>query len=184
MELREAIEKRRSIRKFKNKSCRASDILTILDSAIKAPCAGGIFSVRMILVEDKKMKARLREAALDQEQVEQASHVIVVCSDPKATEKMYGKFAKKAVTQQAGAAIENMLLTATSLGLGSCYVGGFDDNAVKRLLQVPESLDVEALVAIGYSDERPRPKSKPALKAIVKMENYSQKPMKDKRIDS
>ena len=89
MELKEAINKRHCVRKFKLKGCSSRDIVTILDSAMKAPCAGDLFSVRMILVEDKETKAKLSEAALDQDFIARVSHVVVVCSDGKQTKRMY-----------------------------------------------------------------------------------------------
>ena len=184
MELKEALDKRHCIRKFKLKSCNAQDIVTIMDSALKAPCAGGLFSVRMILVEDKETKAKLSEAALDQDFIAKVSHVVVVCSDGKQTRKMYGKYSDAYLRQQAGAAIENMLLTATDLGISSCWVGAFDENAVKRVLQIPDDVSVEAILPFGYADGKSRTKNKPDLKAVVRMENYAQKPARGKRIES
>jgi len=183
MELKEAINKRHCIRKFKSKACNSQDILTIMDSAMKAPCAGGLFSVRMILVEDKETKAKLSEAALDQDFIGKVSHVVVVCSDGKQTKRMYGKYSDTYLRQQAGAAIENMLLTATDLGISSCWVGAFDENAVRRVLQIPEDVTVEAILPLGYANEKPSPKNKPELKSVVKIENYLSKPVHKKRIE-
>lgn len=182
MELKEAIEKRRCVRKFKLKSCSPHDILTICESALKAPCAGGLFSLKLIIVDDKEMKGKLAEAALEQDFMNEASHIIVVCSERKQTERSYGKYASAYLRQQAGAAIENMFLRAVDMGLSACWVGAFNEDAIKRLLKVPEDVDVEALLPIGYGAEKPEEKSKPELRMVVRLGDYVTKtgPVKKK----
>ena len=59
------------------------------------------------------------------------------------------------MVQGIAAAIENMLLTAHSLGLGSCWIGAFDEDEVRRLCNLPEHVDVHAVITIGLADETP-----------------------------
>ncbi len=174
MTLDSIIKSRRSIRKFKsNKKCKPQNIFDIMNSARMAPCAGGIFSVRLILVEDKNVKKKIAEACLGQNFIVDSSYVVVVVSERKQTERLYGKYASVALRQQAGAAIQNMLLKATELKLACCWVGSLDEQALKRILRVPENVDIEAVIPIGYAAEKAKERKLPSLNSIVKSEKYS-----------
>jgi len=172
MELKKAIEQRHCVRKFKDKKAKIADIISVLESALKAPCAGNIFTVRLILVDEAEKKAKLADAALNQNFVAEASHVIVVCSSKSQIELAYGNRGKAYAKQQAGAAIQNMFLRATDLGLGMCWIGAFNDDAVKRVLQIPDEVDVEAILPVGYETGKAYPRKKPELKEIVGFNRY------------
>ena len=149
-----------------------------------APCAGGVFSVRMILVDDKEKRRKLAEACLEQDFMAVAPFHIVVCSDKKQTEKLYGKFTETYVKQQAGAAIENMFLKTVSMGLSTCWVGAFDEKAIKRILEIPEEMSVEAVLPIGYAAEKPSQRFKQELFMVSRFNSYPTKASKKKRIVS
>ena len=68
---------------------------------------------------------------------------------------MYGERGEIYSHQQAGAAIQNMLLTATSLGIDSCWVGAFDEDMIKRVLGIQEYARPQAIIPIGYAAESP-----------------------------
>ena len=72
--------------------------------------------------------------------------VIVACGDTKASPKW--------CSIDVAIAMENMVLAATAEGLGTCWVGSFDENQVKALLKIPENLKVVALLAVGYASEK------------------------------
>ena len=184
MEMNKVLENRRCTRKFKDKRVSEKDVLSIMDSALKAPCSGGIFSVRLILVDDKEQKNKVAEACLGQDFIARAPYVIVTCSERKQTEKMYGKFSSTYLRQQAGAAMENMFLKAVDLGLSACWVGGLDDKAIKRILEIPEDVDVEAVMPIGYADEKPGERFKPELFMVSRFNSYKKKASVKKKIVS
>jgi hypothetical protein len=185
MKLDEVLEKRRCVRKFKDKAVKESVILEIANSALKAPCAGNIFSVRMILVDDAEKKKKIAEACLEQDFMAKAPHLIVVVSEKQQTKKMYGKFSENYIKQQAGAAIENMFLKIVDLGLSTCWIGAFEEKSLKRVLDIPEDVDVEAILPIGYADEKADEKLfKPELKSIIRINSYKAKPTRPKRIES
>lgn len=169
------IKKRRSIRAYKTRKVPFSKIVKICEAARYAPMAGNIYTIRLIVVEDKEKKAKLAEASFHQDFIAEASHVIVVCSDLSLLKRSYGERAFIYGRQQAGAAIQNMLLKITELGLASCWIGAFDENAVKRILRIPESIQVEALLPVGFGREKPREIVKPELKTILNFEFYGLK---------
>jgi len=172
MQLSDVIEKRRCVRKFKDKKVDEKDILKIVGSSLNSPCAGGLFSVRVIVVNDREKKNRITEACLGQTFMAKAPYFLVICSDKTQTNNMYGRFARAYARQQAGAAIQNMFLRTVDLKLSTCWVGAFDDKVIKRVLTIPEDVDVEAVLPIGYADEEPEKRLKPSLKSILRLNSY------------
>ena len=160
MELDKAIKERHSARRFTSKKPDWRDILKALDIARLIPLAGNIPTLKFIVVDDKEKIEKLSEAS-QQDFVGTAKYIIVFCSDITNPERIYEERAKKYSAQQAGSAIQNFLLKITELGLSTCWIGAFSDDEVKRILQIPENIEVEALFPIGY--EMP-PKSKQRVK--------------------
>lgn len=177
MELLDAIEKRRSIRKFKSKRVAWPDILEAIDASTKTPLAGNISTIKFIIVSDPKLKIHLADYS-DQPWLAGAEHLLIVCSEDGQLEKMYDDRAAKYARQQAGAAIQNLLLRLTELGIGSCWVGSFLDHEIKNLLKIPSEVNIEAIIAIGHADEKPSAKRKPSLQNIISWDKWgvSKKP--------
>lgn len=175
------LEKRRSIRSYSIKKVAFKDIIAVCEAALSAPVAGNIYTIKLILVSDKKKKQELAEAAIDQEFIAEAHYVIAVCSDISQLLRSYSERGKTYARQQAGAAIENMLLKATSLGLACCWVGAFDENAVKRILGVPEEIQVEALLPIAYARGKAKEKVRPDLKRVLNFERWGIKTTKPRK---
>ena len=162
------LEKRHCVRHFKTtKKASFNDIAKILDSARYAPCAGGMFAVRFLVIDDNKMFPKIADACLGQSFITQASQVIIVCSDMKQIEKSYGKRANFYARQQAGAAIENIFLKATDLGLATCWIGAFDENAIKRITDIPGDFIIEAILPVGYEQGKEKSREKIGLRHIV-----------------
>ena len=79
---------------------------------------------------------------------------------------------RKIALMDTSAAIENMLLTATALGLGSCWVSGFDTKDLSELLQTPESVEPIAILPLGYPERVPDSPNKFPMDQIVHYEKY------------
>ncbi len=159
MEFEDVLYKRRSIRKFLSVPVEREKIAKILAAGNEAPCAGNIANWRFILVEDKATKQKIAEAALEQYWIAQAPSVIVVCSEQETIKRMYGLRGERLYAiQNCATAVENMLLEAVNLGLGSCFVAAFEEEAVARALDIPEGVRPQAILPIGYpGEEVPRP---------------------------
>jgi len=154
MELDKTIKERRSVRKFKEKKPNWRDILDCVDGMRYSPMAGGNFTLKFILVDDKDKIEKLAEAA-QQDFISQTDYVLVVCSNPSRTVNAYEKRGEIYCRQQAGAAIQTFLLKITEAGLATCWIGHFIDEQVKRILKIPEKINVEAMFPVGYEFKKP-----------------------------
>lgn len=174
MELQDAIKERRSVRVFSDKKPDWRDIIEIIDQARHAPMAGNDFTLKFIVVSDEKVISKVAEAC-QQPFVGEAKYLIVVCSDTKRAENQFGERAQTFLRQQAGAAIQNILLSVTEKGLATCWVGYFVEEQVKRELKLiptttqinqkiaPVTVQIEAILPIGYesrAQEHKRQKKK------------------------
>lgn len=167
----EVMEQRHSVRKFKPDSIPEFIIQSILNCGLSAPSAGNLQPWQIWVVKLPHLKAVLAEAAYGQTFVEQAPVVIVVVADPKRSAAKYGvRGAALYCLQDTAAMIQNMLLAATAFGIGSCWVGAFDEKAVSKVLGLSEGLKPVALLPMGYPAEVSRhvPRSKRPLTETVK----------------
>jgi len=153
MDLNEALKGRQSIRKFKSKKPDWRDILECLDASRYAPMAGNNYSVKFILVDDEEKIKEIKDAC-QQDFVGSVSYIVVACSNPTRTVNAYGKQGEAYVRQQAGAAIQNFLLSVEAHGLGTCWVGYFIESQIKRALEIPPYIQVEAVFPIGFQYEK------------------------------
>ena len=124
------------------------------------------------MVRDEKKKRALARAALGQSFIEEASVVIVACSNQRRI-SYYGERGRKLYAiQNVAAAVQNMLLAAHALGIGSCWVGAFDETEVARILNLPSYVVPQAIIALGYPAEKPRKPARFELHEIVHEESY------------
>lgn len=182
MELDKAIKERHCVRSFK-KTAKVDyrSIINIVEAGLHAPSAGNFPCTKFIIVQDKEKIKELANAA-QQSFVGDVDFVIVVCSDKKFLEKSYYERAKMYSRQEAGACIENMFLKITDLGLATCWVGAFSDETVKRILRIPDDVDVEALLPIGYEMGKSKQRTKPNIDSVLFFDTYKNKFMKPLRI--
>ena len=187
MEFDEVIKSRRSIRKYaldkegKPEKIDLKKILEIIDAARYAPMAGGIFSLKFVLVLDREKIRKIADLA-DQPFIADAFAVVVVCSDEKQTRRFYEERAERYLRQQAGAAIQNILLKIVNEGLGGVWVGHFYDKGIKELLNIPEEIYVEAILPISKPAPNLKLKEKyvPSLRDILYFDKWKGKAIKEK----
>jgi nitroreductase len=145
MEVFEAIQKRYSCRSYLEKEIPQDSILKILEAARLAPSASNIQPWYFIVVTDKEKRKKIAKSGRWASFVEQAPVVIVGCGDAKASPKWY--------KVDVSIAMEHMVLEATELGLGTCWIGSFDEKLVKELLNIPGNYEVVALLSVGYASK-------------------------------
>ena len=173
MELKEAIQTRRSIRRFKKEDIPEDKITELLELASAAPSAGNVQARDFVVVRKPQIKQSLCEAALSQEFVAQAPVVVVVCGNMKRSGRHYGNRGKSLYyIQDADAAIENLLLAVTDAGYGACWVGAFDENAVSEILKLPEDIRPLAIIPIGVPARDGGGSSRIDLKKLVHFETW------------
>ena len=157
MDILEIIKKRRSIRKYKAKEIPQEIINELIEALIWAPSAGNLQSRKFYFVFKKEIKDRLTEASYGQDFISQAPLVIVGCVNEEKIAK-YGERGKNLYgICDVSASIQNLMLVATAKGLGTCWVGGFDENKVKEILNLPNHLRPIVILPVGYPDEDPNP---------------------------
>ena len=158
MEFDQVVRKRKMVRQYKaGKPIPDSIITTLMENAHTAPSAGHTQVQEFIIVKDPSTKLKLAEAALGQESVSGAPLLIVVCSNTSRSIDRYGKRGKDFYSVIDGAfASMIILLSAVNEGIGTCFVGAFEDDKVSRILGLPDHVKPIGIITLGYSNERPR----------------------------
>ena len=141
MNVFEAIEKRRSIRSYEPTPVPDEKLEKILEAARLAPSASNLQPRHFIVISDEERKKAL-STGMFAKFLRQAPVVIAACGDEKKSPKWY--------VIDVAIAVENMVLAATGEGLGTCWIGSFDENKVRAVLKIPENLRVVVLLALGY----------------------------------
>lgn len=176
MEVMDAIKRRRSIRAYKNTPVDEETLNTILEAARLAPSWGNTQTWRFVVVRDKEIKRQLSQVGLRSpsrgfEALNQAPVTIVACAEMNKSGCREGK----PVTDKEGywfmfdvaLAMENLVLAAQSLGLGTVFLGGFDAGKAGQIIGVPEGYCVVSMTPLGYPDEEPSNWSRKELSEIV-----------------
>ena len=155
MEVEKAIKTRRSIRKYLDKKVEWEKIGKIIEAASYSPSAGNLQNWQFIVVTDSKKKQEIAEASLKQYWIATAPALIVICNKKQEIRSFYGERGEKLYSiQNCALAAQNIMLTATSLGLANCWVGAFNEEAVSKILKIPpQDIIPEAIITIGYAAE-------------------------------
>ncbi len=159
MDTLEAIHKRRSVRRYAPEPVPEEHLREILDAAVAAPSAGNIQPWKFYVVREFSVRRGLAEAAYGQRFIEEAPVCIVVVAIPEMSARRYGDRGWNLYCiQDTAAAVQNILLAATSLGYGTCWVGAFNEEDVARVLKLPEGERPVAMVPVGKPAESPPPR--------------------------
>jgi len=173
MDVFEAIRNRRSIREYTRRDVSKDLIEKIIDAARMAPSAGNTQPWEFIVIRDPQTKLKIAEAALGQEFIETAPVVIIVCANLPRSANRYGSRGEKLYClQDTAAAVENLHLAAHALGLGTVWVGAFDEAAVEEIFQLPPEVRPIAIIPVGYPAEKPSPPPKRDLQKIIHYEKF------------
>jgi len=181
MDLDKVIKSRRSIKEYKAKKPDWRPILEAIDTAKYAPCAGNIFTLKFILVDDPKKIEQIGDAC-QQNFVKKAQYVVVVCSNPDMLIKNFKEKGKEYNKQQAGAALQNFLLKLEERGLSTCWTAIFVENMIRKTLKIPENIEIEAVFPIGIKTEEPKTrKIKIDLDNFMRFNDYKTTTMNPKK---
>lgn len=158
MNVKEAILKRRSVRSFSDENVSRSKLSEIMESVRMAPSASNRQDWEFVLVDDQATKEKLYRAANEQEFVREAPVVIAgVATDPDE----YMSCEVKAGTVDLSIAIDHLTLRAAEEGLGTCWIGAFDQSETKEVLDIPENYKVITLMPLGYPEKELGAREKP-----------------------
>jgi nitroreductase len=179
----EAINTWRSTRKFQDKPIEEEKLEAILEAVRRAPSWANMQCCRLIVVEDADKKETLSELAYvesffaplgyktnpAQKGIAQAPVVIVLCADPDKSGKIRNQ---EYYLTDAGIASQNLMLATHSQGLGTVFVGVFDEEKVRSLLQIPQDIRVVGLFPVGYPIEAGEPRPRKSLGEVVFLEKW------------
>lgn len=171
MDLSACIKKTSQVKSYLEKDVKHKDVARLLDAAHFAPSSGNIQNWRFIVVRNKDTKEKIARACLDQLWIQEAPVLIVVCSHNSNIKTLYPKKWKKYSRENCAATVENLILQAASLGLSSSWVRSFNSLRLKNILKIDDDVSVEAVITIGYSNERPK-ESRHKLEELTFFEVY------------
>ncbi len=146
MEVFEAIQRRRSVRAYAKTPVPEEKLGKILEAARLAPSAENIQPWYFVVVTDHEKRKEIAKSGMFAGFLGESPVVIVGCGDRKASPKWY--------TVDVTIAMQNIVLAATAEGLGTCWIGSFDEGLLKKLLKIPEHFSVVALLTVGYPREK------------------------------
>ena len=181
MKLLDIIKQRRSVRDFLSRPVEREKIMLCLEAARLAPSACNSQPWKFISVDDEETKGRLCRAAFSgvysmTSFAKKAPLIVAVVSEKAKFSERIGGFIRdtRFYLIDIGIATEHFVLQAEELGLGTCWIGWFDEGAVKKTLNVPRDKRIDVLIAVGYYDkERPvRPHKRDSLEEIAAFNSY------------
>lgn len=168
MDFSQVLKIRRSVRIYEEQPIESKKLEKVLEAAQAAPSAGNLQAYKIFVVQTLEKKTALAEAALGQRFIAQAPVVLVFCAYPQESARKYGKRGKSLYAlQDATIACAYAQLKATDLGLGSCWVGAFDEKEVREILKAGKDLQPIAILPLGYPAETPYPTPRKSLKLLV-----------------
>lgn len=170
MEVFEAIKIRRSVRSYKAEAVPEGKLKKVLEAARLAPSAHNEQEWKFVVVRDVQKRKELAEAALNQNFIAEALVIIVaVALNPDHIMSS----GVPAFAVDLAIAVDHMTLKATEEGLGTCWIGAFSQEKVKKVLEIPERYKVVVLLPLGFPADTPEPKSRKNIEEIVCYENFS-----------
>lgn len=182
MDILNLLKTRRSIRIYKDETVPKDLLLKILEAAIWAPTGANLQPWHFIIITDKETRKEIGNLArflfIKSSHVGKAPVLIVLGFDTKK-----GKYGRYDVTLAGG----NIMTMAHSLGLGTCWIGAFDEKGVKKILNIPDDIEIVGLITLGYPNENAKPPPRIELEKVTHWEswnNVKKKDLKDRLIKS
>ena len=175
-----AIEERRSIRKYKNIPVEKEKIQEIIESGRISPSGSNTQPWHFIIVESDEMRNKVSYACHNQKWMVQAPVFIVCVADIRSRldeghmsiNEESCENEVKLIIRDTSLAIENMMLQAVDLGLGTCCIAWFTQDEIRPVLNIPEDKYVVSVITVGYSDENPKMRPRKKVEEIIHYEKW------------
>jgi nitroreductase len=149
MDVMEAIRRRRSVREYREDPIPPDVLQRVTDALRLAPSACNYQPCRFILVTDPKLRTAVAEACNGQRFMANAPVIVAACALPEGAYKRMGGYWNSAEVDVA-IAVDHLTLAAAAEGLGTCWIGAFDEAGLKRLLRIPAAAKIVALTPLGF----------------------------------
>jgi nitroreductase len=165
----QTVRRRHSIRKYQtDMPVEDSHLHAVLEAACAAPSAGDLQAYRIIVVRDAALREALSAAADGQAFVAEAPVCLVFCTEPQRSAVQYGeRGASLYALQDATIATAYAELGTVAAGLGSTWVGRFNEARVRELLELEPGSQPVALLSLGYPAELPQESRRRRLDELV-----------------
>jgi nitroreductase len=170
MDVMEAIRKRRSIRSYQDRPVEEEKLRAVLEAGRLAPSAKNLQEWRYVVVRDPELRARMPEVANGQKFVGEAPVVLVACAKTDGHRMSCGELSYPI---DVAISLSHIALKATEEGLGTCWIGAFDQAAAKKLLGIPDDVRVVELMPLGYPASEPAARPRRELDEIVMYDKWA-----------
>jgi nitroreductase len=149
MEFMDVVAARKSVRSYADKPVEEEKLSKVLEAARLAPSWANKQCCKYIVVKDK---TKIQELAGGfNGWLKQAPVIVVACADPKDSGVHDGM---NYYLVDVGISMQQLVLAATDVELGTCWIGGFDEAKIKKTLEIPETITVVALTPVGYPADK------------------------------
>lgn len=164
MEFQELIKERYSVRAYKADDVPSNIIEKVLEAARLAPTAVNRQSFQIFVIKTANFKDELKKI-YPQEWFVQAPYVIGICGIPERN--WVRRDGRNYVDVDSAIVMDHLVLSATDLGLGTCWIGAFDPDAAREFLNLPQDMEPIAFTPIGYPADKPGTKKRKPLAELV-----------------
>lgn len=168
MSVMEAIKKRKSIRQYSDQKVSDEVLQQVLEAARLSPSASNRQRWQFLVIKDQEVRNSLIPACCDQKFIAQGDALIVICGDQGRTMRC----GQNVNTIDCSIALSFMMLEATDLGLGMCWIGAFYEDQVRKILNIPSEFEIVALTPIGYPSVDGNPHQRKTMDEIVRYETW------------
>lgn len=142
MDVFNAFRKRKSVRSYESDPVTDEDLVTLLEGARLAPSASNIQPWHFIIIKDNKTRAKIAKGCKYGRFLSESPVVIIACGNKQASSQWYAI--------DTAIALEHVVLGATALGLGTCWIGMFHAQEIRTMVNLPSHFEIIALLALGY----------------------------------
>jgi nitroreductase len=169
MEFSELIRNRYSVRAYKPDPVEEEKLQQVLEAMRLAPTAANRQPIQFIVVHTKGREQELRRI-YDRAWFVQSPLIICACGVP--AQNWVRRDGKNYNDVDAAIAMDHLVLAATDLGMGTCWIAAFDPAAAREVLGLPDGVEPIAFTPLGYPADRPGPKERKALSELVRYERW------------
>ncbi len=169
MEFFEVIKNRYSVRAYKPDSVEDTKLAQVLEVARLAPTAANRQAFQLIVIHTAGREAELRDIYY-REWFAKAPIVICACTLPSQSWTRQG--GKNYADVDIAIVMDHLVLAATDLGLGTCWIGAFNPEMARRILGLPRDVEPVAFTPLGYPADQPRQKLRKPLNELVRYEHW------------
>jgi len=167
MDFLELAKKRYSVRAYKSIPVEDEKLKYILEAARMAPTGSNQQAFQLIVVHTKGREEELRRI-YDKDWFVQAPIIICAC----ATTNPGQSYDEGRSYRNVAIVMDHLILAATNLGLGTCWIGAFDPKAARDILGLPEEVKPIVFATVGYSDDEPRPKVRKSIDELIRYKHW------------